>query len=91
MIEIIWDEKFKRTFKKWAKKHPDLIDEFKYKLELFCDDPFDPSLKTHSLRGELSGLFSSRITYQYRLVFTFKDSFRKQAILVNIGTHEEVY
>ncbi len=73
MIEVIWDEKFKRMFKKWIKKHPDLMDEFKNKLELFCIDPFNPILKTHSLRGELSGLYSFRITYQYRLVFAFKN------------------
>ncbi len=42
------------------------MDEFKFKLELVCNDPFDPSLKTHSLRGELSGLYSARINFQYR-------------------------
>jgi len=91
MIEVVWDDKFKRIFKKWAKKHPDLIDEFKFKLELFCNDPFDPSLKTHSLRGELSGLYSARINFQYRLVFGFTNSGRNSIILINIGTHEEVY
>jgi len=45
MIEIIWDDRFKRIFKKWAKKHPDLCDDFKFKLEIFCNDPFDPVLK----------------------------------------------
>jgi hypothetical protein len=24
MIEIVWDNKFKRTYKSWSKKHPDL-------------------------------------------------------------------
>jgi len=91
MIEVIWDERFKRIFKKWIKKHPDLFDEVKFKLELFCNDPFDPILKTHSLRGELSGLLASRITFQYRLVFAFKDQSHKSVVLINIGTHEEVY
>ena len=91
MIEIIWDDRFKRIFKKWAKKHPDLCDDFKFKLEIFCNDPFDPVLKTHSLRGELAGLFSARVTFEYRLVFAFKDQSHKSVILINIGTHEEVY
>ena len=60
MIEVVWDDKFKRIFKKWAKKHPDLIDEFKFKLELFCNDPFDPSLKnTFPARGIIWIILSS--------------------------------
>ncbi|MDO8724837.1 MAG: hypothetical protein Q7J35_02065 [Candidatus Methanoperedens sp.] len=27
MIELIWDEKFRRIFKKWCQKHPDLKEE----------------------------------------------------------------
>ncbi|WP_373839627.1 hypothetical protein [Methanospirillum sp.] len=56
MIEVIWDERFKRIFKKFIKKHPDIIDEFKFKLDLFCIDLFHPTLKTHSLQGDLKGL-----------------------------------
>jgi len=35
MIELIWDESFTRTLKKWRKKHPELVDRFQRKLELF--------------------------------------------------------
>jgi len=31
MIEIIWDDKFKRIYKNWSKKHSDLIESFKEK------------------------------------------------------------
>ena len=34
MIEIVWDEKFKRIYKKWSKKHPDLVNPFWVKMEL---------------------------------------------------------
>ncbi|MFQ6120152.1 MAG: hypothetical protein ACE5KE_09735 [Methanosarcinales archaeon] len=54
MIEIIWDEKFKRIYKKWSKKHPDLVERFRNKLELFVDDPFNPS----SIKGN-SGILPS--------------------------------
>ncbi|MFH1901114.1 MAG: hypothetical protein ABIK26_02550 [Candidatus Omnitrophota bacterium] len=49
MIEIIWDEKFKRIYKNWRKKHPDLVESFRNKMELFINNPFHPFLKTHSL------------------------------------------
>jgi hypothetical protein len=33
MIELIWDEKFKRIYKKWRQKHPDLEEQFRNKME----------------------------------------------------------
>jgi mRNA-degrading endonuclease YafQ of YafQ-DinJ toxin-antitoxin module len=71
MVEVIWDDRFKTIFKKWVKKHPDLVDDFRERLLLFTQDPFSPSLKTHALHGELKGLYTIRITFQYRLVFGF--------------------
>jgi len=91
MVEVIWDDQFIKIFKKWSKKHPDLLDEFRYKLEIFCTDPFDSRLKSHALHGELKGLYAARISFQYRLVFSFLDNSYTQVVLVDIGTHEEVY
>ena len=90
MIELIWDEKFKRIYKKWSNKHPNLMDIFKSKLELFVDNPFHPVLRMHSLSGVLRGLWSLRINYEYRLIFKFVEK-RKKALLIDIGTHDEVY
>lgn len=91
MIELVWDEKFKRIYKKWSRKHPDLVEQFKNKMELFVTDPFHPSLKTHTLSGVLKGLWSSRINYEHRLVFKFIDKPKKKVLLIDLGTHEEVY
>ncbi|MFA4849624.1 MAG: type II toxin-antitoxin system YoeB family toxin [Methanoregula sp.] len=57
----------------------------------FEEDPFHPSLKTHTLSGVLKGLWSFRITYEHRLVFDFIDESRTQVLLIDIGSHEEVY
>jgi len=81
MVEIVWDKKFRRIFKKWSEKHPDLIEVFKNRLELFVRDPFNPQLKTHSLSGILKGLWAFRITYEYRLVFKFLDE-KKEVKLI---------
>lgn len=90
MIEVIWDKKFKRIYKSWSKKHPDLVETFRNKLELFENDPFYPSLRTHSLSGILKGLWASWINYDYRFVFKFVER-KKKVLLVDIGTHDEVY
>ena len=91
MIELIWDEKFKRLFKKWNQKHPDLNEQFRIKLELFVFDPFHPTLKTHSLSGTLKGSWAIRINYEQRLIFRFMDKEKQKNLLIDIGTHNEVY
>jgi mRNA-degrading endonuclease YafQ of YafQ-DinJ toxin-antitoxin module len=73
MIKVTWDDRFKKIFKKWSKKHPDLIDEFKDHLALLTYNPFSVLLKTHALHSELNGLYATRITYRYRLIFGFLD------------------
>ena len=91
MVEIVWDEKFRRIYRKWAKQHPMLKEQFEKKIVLFEEDPFHPTLKTHSLSGVLKGLWSFRITYNQRLVFVFPDASQTKVSLIDIGTHEEVY
>jgi addiction module RelE/StbE family toxin len=91
MIELVWDEKFKRIYKKWKLKHPDLEKQFKNIMELFVIDPFHLSLKTHRLSGILKGLWAIRINYEQRLIFKFIDKEKKKVLLIDIGTHKEVY
>ena len=91
MVELIWEERFKKIYKKWSSQHPDLKRQFAKKIELFEKDPFNPALKTHALSGVLKGLWSFRITYEYRLIFDFSDESRTTVLLIDIGSHEEVY
>ena len=89
MIELVWDKPFLRILKKWKKKHPDLVDTFEEKLSEFTRNPFQPSLRTHSLSGILKGYWALSITYEYRLVFKFLSD--DKVLLIDIGTHDEVY
>ncbi len=78
-----------RILKKWKKKYPDLIANFQDTLTQFTESPFHPSLKTHNLSGKLKGYWAFSITYEYRLVFKFISE--NKALLIDIGTHDEVY
>lgn len=89
MIELILDEPFLRILKKWRKKHPELVDRFQQKLILFTNEPFHPSLRTHSLSGNLAGYWSISINYEQRLVFKFLSD--TKVLLIDLGTHNEVY
>jgi addiction module RelE/StbE family toxin len=89
MIEIIWDEPFLRILKKWRKKHPDLGERFQQRVDLFVQEPFHPSLRTHALSGNLEGCWSLSITYEYRLIFKFISE--ERVLLIDLGSHDEVY
>jgi mRNA-degrading endonuclease YafQ of YafQ-DinJ toxin-antitoxin module len=91
MIEIVWDDKFRRIFKKWSVQHPDLVPLFRERLDLFVLDSFHPLLKVHSLSGVLQGLWAMKITYDQRLIFKFMNESHTIVLLVDIGTHDKVY
>ena len=89
MLEISFSEGFKRSFKKRIKGNQILEKKFKIKLELFKEDPFDKSLKTHKLSGKLQDLWSFSLEYDQRVLFYFTDE--GKAVFVDIGSHDQVY
>ena len=58
-------------------------------MKLFTNDPFNKSLKTHKLSGDLKDSWAFSINYSYRIVFQFIDD--NTILLMDIGTHDEVY
>jgi len=89
MIEVAFSSSFKRAFKKKIKRNKDLQEIFWKKLEKFIEDPFAKELKTHKLTGRLQDLWSFSLGYDLRVIFFFAEN--KKVVLVDIGTHEEVY
>ena len=54
----------------------------------------DPRLKPHHLSGQLAGLFACSVAYDYRIVFSRQKHPKtgvETLILINIGSHDEVY
>ena len=64
---------------------------FWHRLDWFITDPFNVKLKTHKLSGKLKELWSFSLDYDLRVVFYFTKDKPKKAVLVDIGTHDEVY
>jgi addiction module RelE/StbE family toxin len=89
MIKVSYSTSFKKSFKRKTERNPNLAERFLRRLELFTDDPYHPSLKTHKLKGELSNLWSFSIDYDLRVIFFFVK--KDEVIFENIGTHKEVY
>jgi len=56
MIKVSFSSSFKRVFKKRIKGNTELESRFWAKLEIFPDNLYEPSLRTHKLSGKLKGL-----------------------------------
>ena len=89
MIRLEWSSRFEKSLKKWIAKHPESREVIKQKLEQFTDNPYDPELKNHKLSGQLRELRAISVAYDCRIVFDMVED--GTALLVAIGTHDEVY
>ncbi|HEY9851108.1 MAG TPA: type II toxin-antitoxin system mRNA interferase toxin, RelE/StbE family [Leptolyngbyaceae cyanobacterium] len=93
-MTLVWDNSFRRAFKRLIRKHPQLQDKIFEVLELLETDPFAPSLKSHKLRGNLEGLWACWVEYDCRIIFslaTDEESGEELILLIDIGSHDEVY
>lgn len=59
-------------------------------LTLFIDQPFHPALKNHALAGKLRGLRAFSAGYDLRIVYEDEGG-HATVLLLNTGTHDEVY
>lgn len=89
---LIQSSAFLRAARRFAKKGPEAISAIQTALVLLEEDAFDPRLKTHKLKGEFLGSWSSSAGYDLRIVFEFVQHNGSEAILLqSVGTHDEVY
>ena len=57
-------------------------------------DVFAPSLMTHRLKGQYEGLRACSCGYDCRIIFSLEKNQQtneEEIVLLNIGTHDEVY
>lgn len=88
MIEVGFSKSFKRSFKKRIKN---TVSEARFyeKLELFINNPYASSLRTHKLSGSLAPSWAFSIEYNLRVVFDFVTE--TKVMFLDIGTHDQVY
>jgi addiction module RelE/StbE family toxin len=93
MRTLIWTNTFVRTLKGVVRKHPQKRRDIEITLRLLVANPFTPQLETHKLKGKLSGSWACSVGRDLRVIFDFvKDAKgREDILLLEIGTHEEVY
>ncbi|MCV3212347.1 type II toxin-antitoxin system mRNA interferase toxin, RelE/StbE family [Plectonema radiosum NIES-515] len=94
MRNLIWSSTFVRAFKRLVKKNPELRPQIEQVLQQIAEDPFLPNLRTHKLKGDLSGRWSCSIDYSNRILFNFvtnSDSGEEEILLLTLGSHDDVY
>ena len=88
-MKITLHRSYTKTFVKRVSSSPKLTQKVTSKIQLFQSNPHDSILKDHALSGAKSGLRSFWITGDYRIVYKLLS--KNEAILIDIGTHNQVY
>jgi len=81
--KILYLDSFEIDFKKL----PGNIQEISHKkVEFFMKNPLYPSLRLHSLKGRLEGLYSISVNNSYRIIFKRQEN--GDIIFISIGKHD---
>ncbi len=93
MRSIGWTPKSLRAFKRLVRSNLQLRPLIEQTLQQLAADPFYPSLRTHKLTGNLSGVWACSINSDLRVLFEFvrQNNDVDAILLLNIGSHDEVY
>ena len=87
---LVFTAHYEKIERRFIKRHPDLLERYHKTLALLEQDPFQPSLRLHALQGALAGLHAVSINLQFRITLELEVR-EHEIILVNIGSHGEVY
>ncbi len=90
MFTIVTTAYFLRRARKFLQKHPELQARFTQVVNDLHLDPFAASLAYHHLGGKHEGLQAVSLTGSYRITLTVVFT-EKEIILLDIGSHDEVY
>ncbi|WP_293122937.1 type II toxin-antitoxin system mRNA interferase toxin, RelE/StbE family [Microcoleus sp. bin38.metabat.b11b12b14.051] len=94
MRRLLLTPKFKREFRKFVRRNADLQQRIEEIIQQMEVDVFFPALGTHKLSGKLDGFQSCSCGYDCRIVFSIEQDIETDSeviILLDIGTHDEVY
>jgi mRNA-degrading endonuclease YafQ of YafQ-DinJ toxin-antitoxin module len=88
--QLVFTDSYLKRAKKFAKKHPELKQQYLKTLQILELNPFHPALRLHKLSGRLQDVYSVSINLSYRITIELMIE-NEQIIPINVGTHQEVY
>ncbi|MEZ4656642.1 MAG: hypothetical protein R2911_03650 [Caldilineaceae bacterium] len=91
---MVLTPKFKRAYRRFVRRNQCLRERIDATLAEMQVDVFSLALGTHKLSGNLFGLLACSCGYDCRIVFTIEPgpaNGKEVIVLLDIGTHDEVY
>lgn len=79
---------FDKKLEKIARENPNLAIEIRDVVKLMMANPNHQGLRIHKLKNDLREMWSASVKEDLRIIFMYSDS---ELVLVDIGTHREVY
>jgi len=79
---IFYSSHFRNAFRKIS---PAIQKKAFEKEELFRQECFQPSLKTHKLKGELKDYWAFSVSHSCRIMFIFEEN--SSVSFIDIGSH----
>ncbi|MEK7542639.1 MAG: type II toxin-antitoxin system RelE/ParE family toxin [Patescibacteria group bacterium] len=86
MLTVRYSDSFLKSARKLPKKQQEKLASL---VELLSENPFDSQLHTKHLTGKLSGLYSFRITRDWRVIFQFVSSL--EVGLIDVANRKDIY
>ncbi len=86
-MKIVYLRRFRKQLKKLQKHQKLAVADV---IILFGKNPFDPKLRNHALKGDMSGRRSISAGFDLRLIFEEHDGYAV-VIMLAVGSHDEVY
>ena len=92
--KLVSSKAFEKSYQKFTGKNQLLKTSIAKALTKLQTDAFDPALKTHKLSGKLAAYLACSCGYDCRILFIIEhvpDSTDEIILLLDIGTHDDVY
>lgn len=86
MMKVAYSERFLKSAQKLPVKEQNKLGKL---LERLTENPFGPKLHTKHLTGRLSGLYSFRITRDWRVIFRFLS--QTEVFLIDVAHRKDIY
>lgn len=81
-------KQFLRNYRKRILPYSKLANQFEERLKLFLQNPQNPILKDHELKGKKKAFRAFSITGNIRVIYKIEDYVIR---LYDIGSHNQVY
>ena len=86
MVRVYYSDRFRKSAKRLNEKQQARLARL---VVLLRENPFDPLLHTKSLSGRLAGIYSFRVTREYRALFRFLSP--DEIFLIDVGDRKDIY